>query len=478
MSTRRLNIIMIVTDQQRFDTIRALNAPHMDTPNLDKMVKEGIALTNCFTASPICIPARASLFTGCYPNKINVLSNKDKWSPELVQTLANSGYHCVNIGKMHSGWERGGFHQRFIVENKDRNLYLDNYEKANYDEWDKYLANRGLQKPSREGYKKHPFYETSLGAYDWPLDDKAHSDFFVGNMALWWLEQRQSTAPLFLQIGFPGPHPPYDPIKRYTLPYLKKDLPIPDIDQESLLNQPYPQAALREEMIEPKAHGSIKRAEFSHDGIRWMHKPNPEQLHRLRAYYYANVTMIDEKVGEIFSALEEKGYLENSIIIFTSDHGDALGEHGHIQKWTMYDSVVRIPMVIWAPWLLEGGRQIEELTQQMDIAPTILQWAGQERPSHWDARSLIPVIKEERGRDYVFAEYGRGKTIFREAELVTMVRSRDWKLVYYMEVGRTDGELYDLKNDPEENDNLWNKEEHSAKQSELLNVLKKWRMKL
>ena len=133
------NIILIMTDQQRADTINALGAPWMKTPSLDSLVREGAAFTNCYVTSPVCVGSRASLFTGMYPHATGVFTNFHPWEPTWVRSLADAGYHCVNIGKMHINPydAKGGFHQRFFMENKDRPLFLDEHPRALYDEWDK-----------------------------------------------------------------------------------------------------------------------------------------------------------------------------------------------------------------------------------------------------------------------------------------------------------------------------------------------------
>ena len=201
-----------------------------------------------------------------------------------------------------------GFHERYVVENKDRYLA----ERYYLDEWDKGLRARGLVKQQREQYRQRPDYHERLGAFEWELPEETHSDFFVGDMTKWWLETKpQPEGPLFLQIGFPGPHPPYDPIPRYAEPYMARDLPLPSFTEEELAGQPPPFLAMRQH-----------NAEVDHDSIAYSLNPTPEQLHRQRAYYLANVTMIDEKIGEILDTLDARGYLENSVVILTSDHGD------------------------------------------------------------------------------------------------------------------------------------------------------------
>ncbi|MCD6519910.1 MAG: sulfatase-like hydrolase/transferase [Anaerolineae bacterium] len=460
MKEGRPNIILIITDQQRYDTIRALGFPYMDTPHLDRLVREGTTFTQSFVTAASCAPARASLFTGYYPHTTGIYKNADTWRHSWVELLAEAGYHCVNIGKMHTyPYETPlGFHERFVVENKDR--YLEG--RWFFDRWDLALQAQGLVKQQRELYRQRPDYRTRLGAFEWELPEKTHSDFFVGDLATWWIRTKPKMEPLFFEIGFPGPHPPYDPIPRYAERYMGRDLPLPQVTQEELDAQPSAQKELRRH-----------NTQVDHDSIYWVEHPSSEQLYRQRAYYLANVTMIDEKIGQILRALEEKGYLENAVVIFTSDHGDCLGDHGHIQKWTMYDIITRTPLIVWSPGRFPEGKRVDALVQQFDIAPVILELAGVEVPPFWETRSLMPLLKgeSEEGREFVFAEQARDG-ILTGTRMMTMVRSKEWKLVHYL--GNADGELYDLVNDPEEKRNLWAEPSYQKRREELLRVLGEW----
>lgn len=464
----RPNIILIMTDQQRADTIGALGAPWMHTPALDRLVREGAAYSNCFVTSPVCVGARASLFTGMYPHGAGVFSNFQPWEPSWVRWLADAGYHCASIGKMHiNPYDAlGGFHQRFVVENKDRPLFLEERDRAFYDEWDKALHARKLVKPSR--YTRHAAdparYRDALGAFAWDLDEDMHSDMFIGDHAVWWLEERKSAAPLFLQIGFPGPHPPYDPVPRHLERYANAEIPLPAVTGAELALQPRSQGALRQNMIRN-----------NYDSVAWKENPSAAELLRLRRHYAANVSMIDEKVGQIIETLEHKGLLENTIVIFTSDHADALGDHGHIQKWTMYDCVERVPLVFWSPNHIAARPPSDALVQLMDVAPTVLEAAGVNIPSNWEAKSLLPGLarQEEVGRDVVYAELARDH-IQTGAEYIVMRRDRDWKLVYYL--NEPDGELFDLRNDPAEVRNLWASPGHHELRQRLVGELLEWSM--
>lgn len=464
------NIILIITDQQRWDTIHSLGASWMKTPTLDRLVAEGTAFTHCFTTSPVCVGARASLFTGCYPHMSNVFQNFDPWEPTWVSSLAQAGYHCVNIGKMHINPydAKGGFHQRFPVENKDRALFLEEAQRAIYDEWDKALLANGVTKPTRftryaqdrEGFLK------ALGAFVWDLPERLHSDNFIADTSLWWLEQRRAPNPLFLQIGFCGPHPPYDPPQRYIDMYKNAEIPEPVRSAEDFAGQTPALRALRK---------TLEEGNF--DSTAWRGDASTADMLRMRRHYAANITMIDERIGDILAMLGRRGYLDDSIVIFTSDHGDNLGDHGQIQKHNMYEGAVRVPLIVRAPGKVAQGRRLDSLVQWMDIAPTVLEAAGVDVPKNWESESLWPMLRPDAepagGRNAVYAELGQDH-IQSDAEMMIMRRDREWKLVFYL--GQDNGELYDLKADPRETRNLWNDPQHAELRDSLVLKLLKWQL--
>ena len=204
----RPNIIFINTDQQRYETINALGFDYVDTPNLDRLVNEGVNFSRCFVNSPVCGPTSASRFSGLSPHNSGALHNGSRWNDSWVTLLNDAGYHCVNVGKMHTGpmdapW---GFHERYVVENKDRSAmpvkFLDELDKA-------ILAHR-LEKPGGASYARDfPDYEEREGAYEWPLPAHLHPDVFVGETAVRWLDLTYDKypidKPLFLEIGFTHP---------------------------------------------------------------------------------------------------------------------------------------------------------------------------------------------------------------------------------------------------------------------------------
>lgn len=462
MTSHRPNILFVITDQQRFDTIAALGHEHAITPNLDRLVRCGTTFTRTYVTAPSCAPSRASLFTGMYPHSTGVLKNNDPWTHSWVELLADSGYRCANVGKMHTYpyTSSVGFHERHVVENKDRsNPALPFF----LDEWDKAFHARGLVKPDRATkYRGIPDYRERLGAFEWDAPDDLHVDNFVGGLASHWLDVYPGDEPFFLQVGFPGPHPPYDPTADALRQYTGRTMPTPYDSPEDREHQP---AAIKDLIRD--------NLEVDHDAIVHLEHPSPEQIDRQRRHYMANVTMIDAQVGQLLDALERRGVLEDTVIIFTSDHGDCLNDHGHIQKWSMYESSVRVPAIVAGPGVAADHR-VDALTSLFDLGPTILELAGVTPPEWMEAHSLLPGIQGDAdfGREYAFAEHARDM-ILQKTDLMTMVRDDRWKLVEFID--HEDGQLFDLEDDPHEMVNLWESAAHRSQRDRLSRVIARWR---
>ena len=187
----------------------------------------------------------------------------------------------------------------------------------------------------------------------------------------------------------------------------------------------------------------------------------------------ANVEMIDKQVGEILDSLDKNGYLDNSIVIFTSDHGDCMGDHGNIQKWMMYDVVTRVPTIIWSSKNKQQNKRVDGLCQWMDIGETVLELAGAEVPDSLQTESLVPALTDTgwEGRKYVFSEHPPDAHF--EGPYMTMIRSQRYKVVHFM--GADYGQLFDLEADPAEVDNLWDDASHQAIKHEMLMEMLNWR---
>ncbi|SEQ75683.1 choline-sulfatase [Faunimonas pinastri] len=462
-SRKQPNIVFVITDQQRFDTIAAAGFDYMDTPNLDRMAREGVCFTHMYVTSPSCAPSRASLFTGLYPHTNGVYRNDEPWTHSWVQQLSAAGYRCVNVGKMHTSpfEDAFGFHERHVVENKDRAtarlpFFLDH--------WDKAFWARGLEKPSRVTYRRLADYRERLGAFVWELPADLHSDNFVPEFAAMWLDSYGGDEPFFLQIGIPGPHPPYDPTQDYIDKYRNRDLPEAILDREAIERQPTALKKLREQHLA-----------VDHDAVVHLADPTPEQLRRQREHYFANVSIIDTQMGKLIEALDRRGVLDDTVIVFTSDHGDCLNDHGHSQKWTMYEQSVRVPAIVWSPGRVQP-RRVDDLVALFDFGPTILELAGITPPRWMEAQSLLPYLtgEETQARDFVFSEHA-GDRILSGTRFMTMIRDARWKLVHF--VDSDEGQLFDLQADPREVNSLWDDPEHGATQQRLIAEILKWRIR-
>jgi arylsulfatase A-like enzyme len=247
-------------------------------------------------------------------------------------------------------------------------------------------------------------------------------------------------------------------------PYLDRDLKIRPVSDGDLSSQPGAFQRL-----------AAKHAAGDHDAVRHKIDAPEEERHRQRAYYLANVTMIDTQIGKIIDALESAGQLDNTIIVFTSDHGDSLGDHGHSQKWTMYEEVIRLPLVIWGPGQFKATGAVDGLVQHMDVAPTLFDLAGVEFPEGREAVSFAKALRGEpfEGREAVYCEQGLD-VVFQFSTFVSMIRTDRWKYVHLLDDDF--GQLFDLVNDPYEENNLWNDPDKAGIRRDMHERLTNWRM--
>jgi len=452
MLPEKPHIILIMTDQQRFDTIAAWGHDYMITPHMDRLVREGLSFRQAYCPGATCISSRAAIFTGMYPHNTGVYSfhpwaNHRNW----IQDLAEHGYWCVNIGKMHFSPRDlpGGFHERVIVENPTNRVQANG---GSDDDWGRYLSLHGLTRPN-DRHLSDPDWLNKHQGVPWHYEERFHSDLFIGDSAISWIKNYQGDRPLFLQIGFTGPHEPWDPLPRHLDLYQDKQ-PPPPVRREGELAEKPPQHLAHQQF----------HATTNHESRIDLRQASADDIARMRRHYYAKITTVDEKLGQILAALDEQGYLENSLLIFCSDHGELLGDHGLAYKWLMYDPIVHVPLIIRYAGSVENPTQVADLVSLMDLGPTILEAAGISIPTYMEGRSLMPYLRGEpiQPRPFVFCE----------DNYLIMIRSQDYKLVYY--TGQADGELYNLREDRHELWNRWSDPAYTDLKNRLLLDLLAW----
>lgn len=448
------NVLWLCTDQQRFDTIGALNNPIVSTPNIDRLVSEGVAFDYTYCQSPICTPSRASFLTGMYPSVLRWTRNGNESAPAghpplVTKTLADNGYRCGLIGKLHLT----SASKRVEARTDDGYTYWQ-YSHAPRDDWE-----RGHDYADWVREKGKVLAELA----DEPdgIPEELHQTTWCAEKTIDFI-RASAGQPWLASVNIYDPHPPFNPPKAYRDQFDPAAVPAAlfsdsDIDQQRKL------AAV-------DFQSEVRRPDQLDIKNRYGPETGRDDAGVIKAAYYAMIKLVDTQVGRIIEALDETGQRENTVIIFTSDHGEMLGDHGLIQKGCrFYEGLVRVPLIISWPGQFRQGFVSSDLVELTDLAPTLLELAGIPVPSAMQGRSLLPILtgRSEPGehRDFVRSEYFDALKQS-DGTFATMYRDRRYKLVVYH--GHGLGELYDLDDDPGEFVNLWDDPDHRELQHELL----------
>jgi len=408
--TKRPNIIFILTDDQRADAMGCAGNPIIQTPNMDKMARDGVRFPNAFVTTSICAASRASIFTGTYYRKHRHNFTLPPISKELTNNsygklLRQAGYRTGLIGKF--GVE---------VENGKHGDMFDYFYPLNY-----------------------PFFQSFTD--DWY--DFEHITYHIGKKANEFLRQSaKSGKPFCLSVNFWAPHAEDHNPRQYVWPrdvdHLYRDIKIPKPKKSD------------PEFFEKKHPDFIKK---SINRIRWHWRNTPEKNEEMTKGYYRMVTAVDNAIGKIREELEKLGLADNTIIILMGDNGQFLGERGFAGKWLMYEESIKVPLIVYDPRAPKDrcGITPHQMALNIDIAPTILDMAGVDIPDTMQGRTLVPVLKGQKAawrQDFLYEYLWFNDNIVKSEG----VRTDRWKYIRYFEHDYE--ELYDLANDPEETKNL------------------------
>ncbi len=445
LRSKHPNILFICTDYQAGEDGPSLGSPFLDMPALDRLCRNGIVFSRYYSTAPVCQPARCTWITGQYPHTHGMWGNYNQWIPQtcpiLMKELANSGYYTMGIGKMHfKPWNRTeGFH-RMIHADRKANLESD---KEYLDDYARFLSQYDL---NRWDYLKLQYEPESPHVYDWPFSPETHIDHYVGTQAQRAIQEGflDDKGPWFLWVSFNGPHNPWDPPAEFSRPYMTLDLPSPRTYPGELSDKPLAQTRAR--------YGYTKEVP---DYIDRYPENEKDYLKQIRASHYGNLTFIDRQVQKILEALEQKNILRDTIIIYSADHGSLLGDHGIFHKGNIYERSARVPFVVHSPARYKPGRT-EALASHVDFMPTILSLAGAPIPSEVEGRDLTPLFSGEKKsiQDRLFIEISHNIGIIKD----------NWKMFVY---SNGEGELYDIRTDPDEFKNLYYTPEYAEKRYEL-----------
>lgn len=438
---KRPNILWICTEHQRYDTIRALGNPHINTPNLDRLVNEGVAFTHAFCQSTVCTPSRASFLTGRYPVTTACRQNGQnipEYEVPITRVLRDAGYDCGLAGKLHlsasfHGWERR-------IDDGYRMFEWSHGSTARHGgNWVAWLE--------EQGYAFDDVYLPSPVPFARRVTDRRlHQTTWCFDRALSFIQEKRSQ-PWLVSVNPFSAHDPFDYLQEYFEAYDPDALPSPLWREGELLHKP-----------------DVQMAAFrTRGGPRGYHTFTDRQRRRMKAAYYATVQHIDAELGRLLDWLEHSGQRDNTLVIFHSDHGDMGGDHGIYQKGPyFYEGAVRVPLIMSWPKALPENQLYDALVEQVDIVPTLCDLLGIPIPHGVQGRSLNPLLstrhRENQLRDGVYCEYynaNPAKTSpHRHRAYATMWRTCRYKVVVYHH--SDEGELYDLEKDPDEFHNRWN----------------------
>ncbi|MFI3206994.1 MAG: sulfatase-like hydrolase/transferase [Clostridia bacterium] len=428
------NIVFILADQLRQDFCGCYGADWLSTPNIDKLASEGVLYQDAVSPSPACVPVRASLMTGMSALENRVLDNGKWLRPDrlamgietLPEKLVKNGYHTAAIGKMHFyPWDIcEGFRQRVIAEDK-RHTYIQ-------DDYTIFLKKHGYDRYHANVYEG--FYDNK-GAVVSTLPDELNIDKFVCDQTIDYLKAIDKENPFMLMVGFPGPHCPYDPTQAMIdkLPEGKACPKAVPVTKDTT-------------MLSKQNHIDNRQAWNGVD----LSDLNDEKIELIRKYYSANVQNIDNLVGEIIDALKKEGLYDNTVIVFSSDHGDYLGDYGMLGKGHFYKSSFGIPLIVKDP--STDHQTVSHPVSLVDVHNTILHFADIKTKDTADNTKLAP-----------FGENNEREPIFGNIQYGYMLKDDKYLFSNYHNGIR---ELYDIVADPGQTVNLIDKAEYKELASE------------
>ena len=486
-----MNVLFIITDALRFDHLSCYGNKTVKTPNIDRLASEGVRFTNYFCTNPICMPNRATLATGLYPNVHGIRSNGMNLSedvPTITKTMRKRGWHTVSIGKIHHQFWLGPFRHKYKsaeslvswVEKKKEGVPVREnfplpyygYEEVelisgngtvcagHYTEW---LEERApeIAEDMKERVKN---YDYLFSLFCKEIPEELYNTTYVKERTLAFLDRyvqgNYGDRPFYLHCSFPDPHYPLYPPKKFQEMYKPEDIELPKSfhNIKNLYNHEYLGAHLK--------NPPFKRA--------FIRESTEEEVRKITALTYAAIAYVDACVGEILASLEKHGLADNTIVMFTSDHGDLMGDHGLLFKGPCpFNGVLQLPLIWKIPGITKMGTISNSFVSSIDIPKTILSLLGikeQHHPPDMQGYDITSVLRDpnDKIRDCCFIENDEeiGPLESRLRHLIT----EDYKLTVYESMPNF-GDIYDRKNDPDELHNLWYDKDFKDQKFELINKL-------
>jgi len=425
------NVVFILSDDHRYDFMGFMGkVKFLETPNMDRLAREGAHLQNAFVTTALCSPSRASILTGLFSHKHGVVDNQTDIQPGLVffpQYLQQLGYRTAFMGKWHMGHE-------------------SDEPRPGFDRWVSFQG-------------QGEYYDTVLNIDGKKVKSTKHISDELTDYAVEWLKQERNK-PFFLYLSHKAVHAMFAPAKRHVGTY-----------ENVTLDYPASMADTEENYRGKPAW--VKEQRNSWHGVDYMYHGQMD-FDTFYKRYCETLLSVDDSIGRVLDCLKEMGQAESTLVFYMGDNGFCFGEHGLIDKRHMYEPSMRVPLLAYCPEIIKPGTKVTPLVQNIDIAPTVLEAAGAQAPEHMDGRSLLPLLegKDISWRDAVFYEY-YWEAAFPQTPTTFGVRTDRYKFIHYHGIWDTD-ELYDMQNDPDEMHNLIDQPEHKQLVASLKKRLYDW----
>lgn len=431
------NIIVIMTDEHNAGVMGCAGDSLARTPNLDSLAKKGVIFNAFYCQSPICIPSRQSFTTGKYVSHHNVWGNTvgvPEGTPSLPRILDAAGYECFLDGKMH--YKGGMTHGFKVIDEKTGKIRTSHDQDTTPENAVKAVSSGPRHRIPPDLYGDNG---AELGAEFSPMGATTNMDssidVFRRNTAMNFIRERGTNdKPFFLVVGFISPHYSLVVPPEY-LAHFKDKVPMPEIPPGYIDQLPLNYKHLRND--------------------RKMENVPPEVVKLARESYYALVEWTDHQIGQVLDTLKASQFASNTIVIYTSDHGEDMGEHGLWWKNCLYDCGARVPLIVSWPECWKGGQARHGVCSMVDLVQTIAAIAGAKVPTDWDGASFLPLLNNASApwKDMAISQYYAAYI----CSGITMIRQGDWKYVYHARANETHGperELYNMISDPKELHNL------------------------
>jgi arylsulfatase len=463
---KRPNFLLLTTDQHRADGLGCTGNPHVHTPNLDRLANSGVRVEQAFVNQPLCMPSRATLLTGRYPRSHGVWCNGVPLrEDELLfsDVLAAAGYHTATIGKMHFKpfWGRKDESNYDLLANwRDRDMtgwhgpyfgfrevqIVHGHCDPRTGHWGLWLQERFpevVEAYAEDARRGTPAPSGAPETWKSTLPVEAHHSTWIGEVTCEMLRREASAErPFLIWASFPDPHHPFRPPEPYAERYEGQPVPMP-LRREGELDDKPPHFRLYHE------------GQMFHEGAGFGNPSSltDEQMRDIIRYTYGMISLVDDNIGRILRTLDETGLAENTVVLFVSDHGELLGDHGLMTKGPfLYDGLIRVPMLWRWPGRWDARNVVEGLCGLVDVAPTLYELAGVPAPVGTQGTSLAPVLRGDapRVRDWALVEFHSG---YRPHLKLKALVTPEHKLVHY--AGQPYGELYNRIRDPGEFENRY-----------------------